>query len=160
MKITKDDMWIRTYGRLYQKLCSTTCEIPIGIYRTQETSGAEASHVSSSPIAEKWRPFGSFGIKHCVRLRPTVSPSIVFQQKTRSKEAVYINHLSSLFLIILKFFFISTADNNTCSFSSRISFHWFIVLFSRISLHFFFTSLFLSISHSLFKTLLLEFHCY
>lgn len=46
MKITKDDMWIRTYGRLYQKLCSTTCEIPIGIYRTQETSGAEASHYS------------------------------------------------------------------------------------------------------------------
>ncbi|XP_055529625.1 potassium channel subfamily T member 2 isoform X14 [Wyeomyia smithii] len=46
MKISKDDMWIRTYGRLYQKLCSTTCEIPIGIYRTQETSGAEASHYS------------------------------------------------------------------------------------------------------------------
>ncbi|XP_055606305.1 potassium channel subfamily T member 2 isoform X5 [Uranotaenia lowii] len=44
MKITKDDMWIRTYGRLYQKLCSTTCEIPIGIYRTQDTSGSEASH--------------------------------------------------------------------------------------------------------------------
>ncbi|CAH1394498.1 unnamed protein product [Nezara viridula] len=38
MKITKDDMWIRTYGRLYQKLCSTTCEIPIGIYRTQDTN--------------------------------------------------------------------------------------------------------------------------
>ncbi|KAK3087261.1 hypothetical protein FSP39_003776 [Pinctada imbricata] len=35
MKITKEDLWIRTYGRLYQKLCSTTCEIPIGIYRTQ-----------------------------------------------------------------------------------------------------------------------------
>lgn len=46
MKITKDDMWIRTYGRLYQKLCSTTCEIPIGIYRTQETSASEASHYS------------------------------------------------------------------------------------------------------------------
>ncbi|XP_052789298.1 potassium channel subfamily T member 2-like isoform X2 [Mya arenaria] len=38
MKITKDDLWIRTYGRLYQKLCSTTCEIPIGIYRTQVKS--------------------------------------------------------------------------------------------------------------------------
>ncbi|XP_049542040.1 potassium channel subfamily T member 2 isoform X8 [Anopheles darlingi] len=73
MKITKDDMWIRTYGRLYQKLCSTTCEIPIGIYRTQDTSSADASHVSSSPVAEKWRPFGSFGIKHCVRLRPSYS---------------------------------------------------------------------------------------
>lgn len=41
MKITKEDMWIRTYGRLYQKLCSTTCEIPIGIYRTQDTSNTE-----------------------------------------------------------------------------------------------------------------------
>ena len=27
-------MWIKTYGRLYQNLCSTTCEIPIGLYRT------------------------------------------------------------------------------------------------------------------------------
>ncbi|XP_033729802.1 potassium channel subfamily T member 2-like isoform X2 [Pecten maximus] len=35
MKIKKEDLWIRTYGRLYQKFCSTTCEIPIGIYRTQ-----------------------------------------------------------------------------------------------------------------------------
>ncbi|CAH1966250.1 unnamed protein product [Acanthoscelides obtectus] len=46
MKITKDDMWIRTYGRLYQKLCSTTCEIPIGIYRTQDTSVSDSSHYS------------------------------------------------------------------------------------------------------------------
>ncbi|XP_046570443.1 potassium channel subfamily T member 2-like [Haliotis rubra] len=41
MKISKDDLWIRTYGRLYQKLCSTTCEIPLGIYRTQIHSGSE-----------------------------------------------------------------------------------------------------------------------
>ncbi|XP_058792082.1 potassium channel subfamily T member 2 isoform X2 [Phymastichus coffea] len=47
MKITKDDMWIRTYGRLYQKLCSTTCEIPIGIYRTQDTSLVDTSHGDS-----------------------------------------------------------------------------------------------------------------
>ncbi|PNF42603.1 hypothetical protein B7P43_G01288 [Cryptotermes secundus] len=46
MKIMKDDMWIRTYGRLYQKLCSTTCEIPIGIYRTQDTSLSDSSHYS------------------------------------------------------------------------------------------------------------------
>ncbi|XP_048523089.1 potassium channel subfamily T member 2-like isoform X7 [Dendroctonus ponderosae] len=46
MRIGKDDMWIRTYGRLYQKLCSTTCEIPIGIYRTQDTSLTDTSHVS------------------------------------------------------------------------------------------------------------------
>ncbi|XP_055687697.1 potassium channel subfamily T member 2 isoform X29 [Lutzomyia longipalpis] len=45
IKITKEEMWIRTYGRLYQKLCSTTCEIPIGIYRTQDTSISE-SHYS------------------------------------------------------------------------------------------------------------------
>ncbi|XP_023938927.1 potassium channel subfamily T member 2 isoform X12 [Bicyclus anynana] len=56
MKITKEDMWIRTYGRLYQKLCSTTCEIPIGIYRTQDTSLADqAHHVSMSPrTPSKW----------------------------------------------------------------------------------------------------------
>uniref|UniRef100_A0A672IBX0 RCK N-terminal domain-containing protein n=1 Tax=Salarias fasciatus TaxID=181472 RepID=A0A672IBX0_SALFA len=35
MKITEDDLWIRTYGRLYQKLCSSTGDIPIGIYRTE-----------------------------------------------------------------------------------------------------------------------------
>ncbi|MGH0173214.1 UNVERIFIED_CONTAM: hypothetical protein FKN15_065158 [Acipenser sinensis] len=35
MKISEDDLWIRTYGRLYQKLCSSTGDIPIGIYRTE-----------------------------------------------------------------------------------------------------------------------------
>ncbi|PIK59177.1 putative potassium channel subfamily T member 2-like, partial [Apostichopus japonicus] len=35
LRITSEDIWIRTYGRLYQKLCSTTHEIPIGIYRTE-----------------------------------------------------------------------------------------------------------------------------
>ncbi|KAL5290203.1 KCNT2 family protein [Megaselia abdita] len=69
MKITKEDLWIRTYGRLYQKLCSTTCEIPIGIYRTQDTSTTDSTHVSYSPV-DKWRSFSSFG-RHCVRLRPT-----------------------------------------------------------------------------------------
>nr|XP_012232631.1 PREDICTED: potassium channel subfamily T member 2 isoform X14 [Linepithema humile] len=48
MRITKEDMWIRTYGRLYQKLCSTTCEIPIGIYRTQDTTVSDSSHYSVS----------------------------------------------------------------------------------------------------------------
>ncbi|XP_017911554.1 PREDICTED: potassium channel subfamily T member 1 isoform X5 [Capra hircus] len=41
MKISEDDLWIRTYGRLFQKLCSSSAEIPIGIYRTQ-------SHVFST----------------------------------------------------------------------------------------------------------------
>ncbi|XP_059062300.1 potassium channel subfamily T member 2 isoform X7 [Achroia grisella] len=55
MKITKEDMWIRTYGRLYQKLCSTTCEIPIGIYRTQDTTLADASHHYSTSLADEAR---------------------------------------------------------------------------------------------------------
>ncbi|VBB31245.1 unnamed protein product [Acanthocheilonema viteae] len=33
-KITSDDLWIGTYGRLYQKLCASVADIPIGIYRT------------------------------------------------------------------------------------------------------------------------------
>jgi potassium channel subfamily T protein 1 len=69
MKITKDDMWIRTYGRLYQKLCSTTCEIPIGIYRTQDTSLSDSSHVSMSAPSSAW--------SSCVRV-PSVSMKEVF----------------------------------------------------------------------------------
>ncbi|XP_055627172.1 potassium channel subfamily T member 2 isoform X18 [Toxorhynchites rutilus septentrionalis] len=96
MKITKEDMWIRTYGRLYQKLCSTTCEIPIGIYRTQDTSGSEASHVSNSPIAEKWRPFGSFGIKHCVRLRPTYSINMVDEARDNHMQQIERAEIANL----------------------------------------------------------------
>ncbi|XP_023315308.1 potassium channel subfamily T member 2 isoform X4 [Trichogramma pretiosum] len=63
MKITKEDMWIRTYGRLYQKLCSTTCEIPIGIYRTQDTSIVDTSHGDSD--AESDAGVGvSYKIRH------------------------------------------------------------------------------------------------
>uniref|UniRef100_A0A667X3H9 Potassium sodium-activated channel subfamily T member 1 n=1 Tax=Myripristis murdjan TaxID=586833 RepID=A0A667X3H9_9TELE len=35
MKVAEEDLWIRTYGRLFQKLCSSSAEIPIGIYRTE-----------------------------------------------------------------------------------------------------------------------------
>lgn len=47
MKITEEDLWIRTYGRLFQKLCSSSAEIPIGIYRTESHmfSNSEASLV-------------------------------------------------------------------------------------------------------------------
>ncbi|XP_035246573.1 potassium channel subfamily T member 1 isoform X7 [Anguilla anguilla] len=41
MKVSEEDLWIRTYGRLFQKLCSSSAEIPIGIYRTE-------SHMFSS----------------------------------------------------------------------------------------------------------------
>lgn len=44
MKITKEDLWIRTYGRLYQRLCSTTCEIPLGIYRTEPLESQRHAH--------------------------------------------------------------------------------------------------------------------
>ncbi|XP_056144407.1 potassium channel subfamily T member 2 [Lampris incognitus] len=47
MKITEDDLWIRTYGRLYQKLCSSTGDIPIGIYRTE----AQKLPVSESQVS-------------------------------------------------------------------------------------------------------------
>uniref|UniRef100_A0A8C5CCN7 RCK N-terminal domain-containing protein n=1 Tax=Gadus morhua TaxID=8049 RepID=A0A8C5CCN7_GADMO len=47
MKVTEEDLWIRTYGRLFQKLCSSSAEIPIGIYRTEShmfsTSESEVS---------------------------------------------------------------------------------------------------------------------
>ncbi|XP_055918259.1 potassium channel subfamily T member 2 isoform X6 [Eupeodes corollae] len=87
MRITKEDMWIRTYGRLYQKLCSTTCEIPIGIYRTQDTSNTEATHVSSSPV-DKWGPFSAFG-KPCVRLRPSYDEGSRTPESTKdSSEAL------------------------------------------------------------------------
>uniref|UniRef100_UPI0037E88A33 potassium channel subfamily T member 1 isoform X3 n=1 Tax=Semicossyphus pulcher TaxID=241346 RepID=UPI0037E88A33 len=35
MKVTEEDLWISTYGRLFQKLCASSAEIPIGIYRTE-----------------------------------------------------------------------------------------------------------------------------
>ncbi|XP_028273500.1 potassium channel subfamily T member 2 [Parambassis ranga] len=35
MKVTEEDLWIGTYGRLFQKLCSSSAEIPIGLYRTE-----------------------------------------------------------------------------------------------------------------------------
>uniref|UniRef100_A0A1I8HFI5 Potassium channel, subfamily T, member 1 n=2 Tax=Macrostomum lignano TaxID=282301 RepID=A0A1I8HFI5_9PLAT len=62
MQITGIDMWIRTYGRLYQKLCASTCEIPIGIYKSFNKTGVNengenddaTSHVSVD--FEKDRP--------------------------------------------------------------------------------------------------------
>ncbi|XP_054586222.1 potassium channel subfamily T member 1 isoform X7 [Nothobranchius furzeri] len=51
IKITEEDLWIRTYGRLFQKFCSSSAEIPIGIYRTEShvfsTSERNDSNVQS-----------------------------------------------------------------------------------------------------------------
>lgn len=48
IRINKDDLWIRTYGRLYQRLCSTSCEIPIGIYRTQTSQSPDTTSVRNT----------------------------------------------------------------------------------------------------------------
>ncbi|XP_064415544.1 potassium channel subfamily T member 2 isoform X2 [Latimeria chalumnae] len=53
MKITEEDLWIRTYGRLYQKLCSSTGDIPIGIYRT-ESQKLKTSESQISISVEEW----------------------------------------------------------------------------------------------------------
>ncbi|XP_039739390.1 potassium channel subfamily T member 2 isoform X2 [Pteropus medius] len=60
MKITEDDLWIRTYARLYQKLCSSSGDIPIGIYRTesQKLTTSESQEIASqsqiSISVEEW----------------------------------------------------------------------------------------------------------
>uniref|UniRef100_A0A8C8YT52 Potassium sodium-activated channel subfamily T member 2 n=1 Tax=Prolemur simus TaxID=1328070 RepID=A0A8C8YT52_PROSS len=60
MKITEDDLWIRTYARLYQKLCSSTGDVPIGIYRTesQKLTTSESRKIASqsqiSISVEEW----------------------------------------------------------------------------------------------------------
>ncbi|KAM9283640.1 potassium channel subfamily T member 2 isoform 3-T3 [Morus bassanus] len=60
MKITEEDLWIRTYARLYQKLCSSTGDIPIGVYRTesQKLTTSESREVASqsqiSISVEEW----------------------------------------------------------------------------------------------------------
>nr|XP_033817249.1 potassium channel subfamily T member 2 [Geotrypetes seraphini] len=53
MKITDEDLWIRTFGRLYQKLCSTTGDIPIGIYKT-ESQKLTTSESQISISVEEW----------------------------------------------------------------------------------------------------------
>ncbi|XP_043362286.1 potassium channel subfamily T member 2-like isoform X4 [Dermochelys coriacea] len=58
LKVTEDDLWIRSYGRLYQKLCSSTGDIPIGIYRTEchLFSAAEVRPPSPPPRDQGWAP--------------------------------------------------------------------------------------------------------
>uniref|UniRef100_A0A6Q2XIH2 RCK N-terminal domain-containing protein n=1 Tax=Esox lucius TaxID=8010 RepID=A0A6Q2XIH2_ESOLU len=47
IQISEEDLWIRTYGRLYQKLSSTVGDVPIGIYRT-ESQTEDSLEVQSS----------------------------------------------------------------------------------------------------------------
>ncbi|XP_077004889.1 potassium channel subfamily T member 1 isoform X2 [Tamandua tetradactyla] len=66
MKITEDDLWIRTYGRLFQKLCSSSAEIPIGIYRTEchvfSTSESQVS-VTVEDLEDTREARGSWGAR-------------------------------------------------------------------------------------------------
>ncbi|XP_076655993.1 slowpoke 2 isoform X8 [Halictus rubicundus] len=80
MKITKDDMWIRTYGRLYQKLCSTTCEIPIGIYRTQDTTVSDTSNGDSDAESDA-------GVGVTYKVRHSAAASCLANCATRDKGA-------------------------------------------------------------------------
>ena len=36
IKLTEDHMWLGNYGCLFQRLCSTTGEVPVGMLRTEE----------------------------------------------------------------------------------------------------------------------------
>lgn len=75
MKITEDDLWIGSYGRLFQKLCSSSAEVPIGIYRTQchvfsasevrglgRCCGAPQSPVSLCDLGHPQLEFGRSGV--------------------------------------------------------------------------------------------------
>uniref|UniRef100_A0A5F8HAB4 Potassium sodium-activated channel subfamily T member 1 n=1 Tax=Monodelphis domestica TaxID=13616 RepID=A0A5F8HAB4_MONDO len=73
MKITDDDLWIRTYGRLFQKLCSSSAEIPIGIYRTEShmfsTSESQISVnvedcEDTKDVKESWGSRSGSGTSH------------------------------------------------------------------------------------------------
>ncbi|XP_058861402.1 potassium channel subfamily T member 1-like isoform X2 [Acipenser ruthenus] len=52
MKITEDDLWIRTYGRLFQKLCSSSAEIAIGMYRTESHMFATSESQDIGPQSQ------------------------------------------------------------------------------------------------------------
>ncbi|KAF3820928.1 hypothetical protein GH733_011081 [Mirounga leonina] len=66
MKVTEEDLWIRTYGRLFQKLCSSSAEIPIGIYRTEchvfSTSESQIS-VSVEDCQDAQEARGPWGVR-------------------------------------------------------------------------------------------------
>lgn len=51
MEITKEDMWIKTYGRLFQKLCSSVADIPIGIYRTVDVQSEQERAEPADQVA-------------------------------------------------------------------------------------------------------------
>ncbi|VDN58405.1 unnamed protein product [Dracunculus medinensis] len=61
VSITEEDLWIRTYGRLYQKLASSVADIPIGIYRTKQmdSNTVRCFQISFSNISLKKYPISN-----------------------------------------------------------------------------------------------------
>ncbi|KAI6209861.1 Calcium-activated BK potassium channel alpha subunit [Aphelenchoides besseyi] len=53
LQITENDLWIRTYGRLYQKLCSSVADIPIGIYRTVQSPQRQAVTIEIEDVDDE-----------------------------------------------------------------------------------------------------------
>ncbi|VDK68585.1 unnamed protein product [Cylicostephanus goldi] len=65
--VTADDLWIQTYGRLYQKLCSSVADIPIGIFRTKNMdSKTEIQELETYP-AERRARVRFFYARICLR---------------------------------------------------------------------------------------------
>lgn len=102
MKITEDDLWIRTYGRLFQKLCSSSAEIPIGIYRTEShmfaTSevGARWWRVPGRGCwwsQQRWDPGGCWSLGH---LRPDCSSGEGRGEQGKGNFCVYFVSVAAL----------------------------------------------------------------
>uniref|UniRef100_A0A914C8I7 RCK N-terminal domain-containing protein n=1 Tax=Acrobeloides nanus TaxID=290746 RepID=A0A914C8I7_9BILA len=53
IKITQEDLWIRTYGRLYQKICASLGDTPIGMYRTKEMDSSTISTEMDKKLQEE-----------------------------------------------------------------------------------------------------------
>ncbi|XP_067825534.1 potassium channel subfamily T member 1 [Heptranchias perlo] len=75
MKITEDDLWIQTYGRLFQKLCSSSAEIPIGIYRTE-------SHIFSTSESQI-----SINVEECEDTKDVKDPCKSHRNSTSSDQS-------------------------------------------------------------------------
>ncbi|XP_030763241.1 potassium channel subfamily T member 2 [Sitophilus oryzae] len=120
MKIGKDDMWIRTYGRLYQKLCSTTCEIPIGIYRTQDTSICESSHIDedlgSDRVGITYRPKEGTNCLGCSNKRSSMySLNMADEAKDNHNQQIERAEIANLVRSRMESLNLSTIDYNDVS---------------------------------------------
>uniref|UniRef100_A0AC34RR67 Calcium-activated potassium channel BK alpha subunit domain-containing protein n=1 Tax=Panagrolaimus sp. JU765 TaxID=591449 RepID=A0AC34RR67_9BILA len=57
IRIREEDMWIKTYGRLYQKLCASVGDIPMGIYRTKAMDNQTVSIDMDAPPTARHNEF-------------------------------------------------------------------------------------------------------